>query len=284
INSGQFLQAQGAPAYFHTRPDVRKTGIFVNDTIVLDRLSVTPGLRYDHHSESGSFLSPSLGLAYTLGNETILRGSVARGFTAPPLSWTSGGALGLAPNPSLEEETVWSYQAGVESASLRYVWLKGTVFRHEIDDTFKGTASTGNNTFINNGDSRRQGFEIEAETLPLYHTSLEAGWTYVDLNPANDFGAENMYTYNIGITYDHPDIVRAELYGHYIWWDAQKSPDYKHDDFIWDLNVRKEIYTSQSTRADLFATIHNLFNGSQYLNTDNPNPDRWVEAGLKMHF
>ncbi|MCF8037345.1 MAG: TonB-dependent receptor, partial [Desulfobacteraceae bacterium] len=107
INSGQFLQAQGAPAYFHTRPDVRKTGVFVNDTIVLERLSVTPGLRYDHHSESGSFLSPSLGLAYTLGNETILRGSVARGFTAPPLSWTSGGALGLAPNPSLEEETVW---------------------------------------------------------------------------------------------------------------------------------------------------------------------------------
>ena len=61
----------------------------------------------------------------------------------PPLSWTSGGGLFLDPNPSLKPEKVWSYQAGVESAALRYLWAKATVFRHELENALKRAPFAG---------------------------------------------------------------------------------------------------------------------------------------------
>ncbi len=284
IRSGRILQLMGKPGRFKTDPDVEKTGIYLNDTIVIDRLSVTPGIRYDYNSTTGSFLSPSLGLTYRLGKETILRGSVARGFTAPALSWTSGGTFRLDPNPSLEEERVWSYQAGVESAALQYLWVKATLFRHDLDDSFELKPEGSGKIFVNNGDSRRQGAEIEIETLPFYHTSIKAGVACVNIDPANNFGAEDMYTYNIGIAYDNPGVLKAELFGHYIWWDAKAYPDASYEDFIWNLNISRRIYTKENIGVDLFFTGHNIFNGDQYLVSANKNPKRWFEAGLKMNF
>lgn len=284
IDSGRLLQQVGAPARLQTHPDVDKTGIYVNDTLVFDRLSVTPGIRYDDHSITGGFLSPSLGLAYRAARETILRASVARGFTAPPLSWLSGGALFLDPNASLEEERAWSFQAGFETAALEYAWIKGTVFRHEIDDIFSLATGESGRSFVNRGDSRRQGFEIEAETLPYCHASLQAGMAYVNLDPANEFGSEDMYAFNIGITYDNPALFRAELFGHYISWDADAYPELEADAFIWDANISKRVYADEHIGADVFFTVHNLFNESQYLVADNKNPDRWMEAGVRLDF
>ncbi|MFP4571654.1 MAG: TonB-dependent receptor plug domain-containing protein [Desulfobacterales bacterium] len=283
IVSGQFLQNNGAPARLHTDPDVEKTGIYFNDTIALDRLSVTPGIRYDYTSTTGSFLSPSLGAAYRLGEKTILRGSVARGFTSPPLSWTSGGALFLDPNPTLEEERAWSYLAGVESAALRYVWIKTSLFRHEIDDIFEPETNQ-NRIFVNNGESRRQGIEAEIETLPFYHTSFRAGAAFVDLKPASSYGAENIYAYNIGIVYDNPELVRVELFGHYVWWDAENHPDSSYDDFTWDINASRRVHADENMKIDLFFTGHNIFNGDQYLVPENKNSSRWFEAGFRLNF
>ncbi|MCF8095194.1 MAG: TonB-dependent receptor [Desulfobacteraceae bacterium] len=284
IYYGQVMQSMGVPYRLHTNPDIEKTGIYFNDTIVLGDLSVTPGIRYDYSSVTGSFISPSLGTAYSLGNDTILRGSVARGFTSPPLAWTSGDGYSLNSNPSLEEERTWSFQTGIESAALRYLWIKGTLFSHEIDDVFELETGSSGSKFANKGESRRQGLEIEFETLPYFHTSLQAGAAYVNLDPANDYGAENIYAYNIGISYDNPELIRAELFGHYVWWDAEVTPRPEYDDFIWDLNLRKRLYNHEKIEIELFATGHNIFNGDQYLQPDNPNPERWFEAGVRMDF
>jgi vitamin B12 transporter len=289
IDSGDLLQGEGAPERLRTHPDVERKAIYINDTILIDRFSITPGIRYDHNSITDSFVSPSLGLTYRLGQETILRGSVARGFAAPPLSWVSGGALFLHPNPALENEKVWSYQVGMETAAFRYVWLKSTFFLHDVEEIFKRELFAAgppsfNDLIVNNGDGTRQGFEIEAETPPVWNLSLRAGFAYVNLKPSNDSGASDIYTYNIGFTYDDPRIIRAELFGHYVWWDAHAIPSGDYDDFIWDLNLSKQIFNVKRASVDLFFTCHNLFSGTQYLVADNENPNRWVEAGTKIRF
>jgi len=214
---------------------------------------------------------------------------VARGFTIPPLSWTSGGGLFLDPNPSLDPEEVWSYQAGVESAALRYLWVKATVFRHEMEDAlvlepFGGGPPAFNDLIINNGDIRRQGFELEAETVPLYNLSLVAGFAYVDLEPANERGATGIYTYNVGFRYDDKESFRAQLFGHYVWWDLDAFAQADYDDFIWDLNLNKKIWSKEKAAAELFLTAHNIFNGSQYTFGESKNPERWVEAGIRVSF
>ena len=289
ITAGSVLQLNGVPASSSTQPDIDKQAIYINDTIVIDRWAITPSVRYDHNNITGSFISPSLGVTYKLGEDSILRASVARGFTIPPLSWTSGGALYLDPNPSLDPEEVWSYQAGAETSFFNYLWLKATIFHHDLKnaivlDYYGGGPPLYNDIFINKGKVKRDGLEIEAETIPIYNMSMSVGFAYVDIDPTDEKGVSYNYACNIGIRYDDKKSFMAELFGHYVWWDLDEYYMEKHDDFIWDLNLNKRIWSKEKAATELFFTAHNIFNGSQYIHVDSKNPGTWIEAGIRFKF
>jgi vitamin B12 transporter len=286
IDYGQIYQIFGKPETIRTNPRIHKWAVFVNDTITTGKFSITPGIRYDRNNVTGSFTSPSLGATYRLGEHTILKTSVARGFTIPPLSFTSGGGLFLDPNPSLKPEKVWSYQAGVESGMTDYLWMKATVFRHDLNDALEQFAETpsSNAVYLNNGKIKRQGIEFNAETVPLYDISLNAGFTYVRIKPSSGSDTANKYAYNLTIKYDDRKSFMAQLFGYYIWWDLDRSAMAKYDTFIWDLNLHKKIYSTEKTNTEIFLTAHNIFNGSHYAYGDTKNPGRWLEAGLRFKF
>ena len=77
---------------------------------------------------------------------------------------------------------------------------------------------------------------------------------------------------------------RAQLFGHYIWWNSRAFFDAKYDDFIWDLNLNYKIQAAANTAVELFLTGHNLFNGDQFTLGDNQNPRRWAEGGFRIKF
>jgi vitamin B12 transporter len=287
INTGRHLQSPpyNAPPTTRTNPDINKWALYANDTIIIDRLTVTPGVRYDHNDITGSFTSPSLGITCELGVNTILRASVARGFTIPPLSSTSGGGLFVDPNPSLEPEEVWSYQAGAESSAAKYLWVKATLFRHDLRNALSVEPHTeGSSWYVNGGKIRRQGFEFEAETLPVYNLSLWAGFGYVHIKPSGEPRAGESLdrrNYKMGVRYDDTESFYAELYCHNIWWDL---PQLEDNDFMWDLNLNKKICSTQECYTDVFFTAHNIFNGSQYNLRNSKSPGRWFEAGIRVRF
>ena len=284
-----------------SRSEIDKWAVFANDTIVMGGFSITPGIRYDHNNITGSFVSPGLGATYKLAEKTILRASVARGFTIPPLAFTTGGGYYLEPNPSLESESVWSYQAGVESGICDYVWIKATAFYDDLKDAitrryFVGgppgcTGTACNDLMENNGSVRRKGVEFEAETAPFHNFSLRAGFAFVNTSPRpedeNSTFGENTYEYNLALKYEDAGKFMAELFGHYIWWNLN-DPIFanlpKYNAFVWDLNLRKKIYSWEKKSAEVFLTGHNIFNGSQYTGIIVQNPSRWVEAGLRVKF
>ncbi|PCO16565.1 hypothetical protein CQA18_27040, partial [Enterobacter hormaechei] len=51
---------------------------------------LTPGLRYDLHSESGNNWSPALNLSQELGDYFTLKMGIARSYKAPTLYQTNG--------------------------------------------------------------------------------------------------------------------------------------------------------------------------------------------------
>jgi vitamin B12 transporter len=268
--------------------EIEKWAVFGNDTVSIDKFSVTPGLRYDHTSTNGDFLSPSLGVTYKLSDKTLLRGYVARGFNIPPLSATFGTGFFSLPNPDLKVEKVWSIQAGIESAVSRYFWFKADLFRHDIDDALViEQFPDGSFTTINAGKQRRQGAEVEINTASFYNTSLSAGLAFTDATD-RDTGEVlkevPRYTYDIGVTYNDNKSFSALLKGHYIWWNAVSDDQGKYNAFVWALNVRKKVYSSSKVDAELFVTGHNIFNGSQYLIYPFRNPSRWIEGGLRIKF
>jgi vitamin B12 transporter len=289
LEAGPLLQSAGLSPVSSTHPSTNRWAAYVNDTIEAGRWSFTPGIRYDRTSITGSFVSPSLGATYRVREDTVLRASIARGFTNPPLSSSSGGNVFLDPNPNLEPETVWSYQLGLESAPARFLWFKTVLFHHELDHAlerrlFAAGPPTFNDLVVNDGKVKRRGFEIEAELRFPHNISLFSGFAYVDFTPPNEEGADEIYSSHIGLKYDDRESFKAQLFGSYVWWDLDARFGARYDDFIWTLNLTKKIRVKDLKNTEAFATIHNLFNGSQYLLGDNKNPGRWVEAGIRMGF
>ncbi len=292
LTLGPFLQSFGLPASMTGSPDENRWAVFINDTITLGKFSITPGVRYDHNSVSGSLASPSLGLTYKPAERTILRASVARGFNSPPLAFTSLGGLFFDPNPGLGPEKVWSYQAGIESGLTDYLWIKGTLFYHDVTDAIVTVAGadrnppSDNSTVVNDGSLKRKGFELEAETAPLYNLSLKAGFSLVKSDTSIDgtIGNSTFYQYNVSLKYDDRKSFMAQLFGHYVWWNLSGDDNAKYNGFIFDLDLKKKIYSTDKTITEVFMTAHNIFNGSQYTLGDFKNPRRWVEAGLRFKF
>ncbi|MEW6288781.1 MAG: TonB-dependent receptor [Thermodesulfobacteriota bacterium] len=284
LESGDFLvNYLHYPPVFRDFGGIDKTAVYVNDTILLGDFTVTPGLRHDRNSITESFTSPSLGITCQLNQTTLLRAVAARGFTLPSLGDTTLNGPYYDPNPDLKPEKVDSLQAGFETTAITYLWFKATYFEHRVEDAFRGIINpdTGNGIRINEDKQRRQGFELEAKTVPFYNLSLQADFSYVHLNNYGSYDNTSEYASNLALLYDSGTIA-AGLYGHYIWYDAQVSDA---DDFIWDVTIRKRFALSASLAMDLFASGHNILNGTQESDRDNyPCVARWLEAGLRFHF
>jgi vitamin B12 transporter len=282
----QTMTAGGVSAF--TNPRMHKWALFTNDTISLGKLALTPGVRLDHNNVSGSFVSPSLGATYELGEHVIARSSVARGFTSPPLGYSMGGGLRLLPNPALTAESGWSYQAGVESALMDYLNLKANLFRHDTRKELVAVPFDGSNIFRNMGSVVRQGYELEAESAPVYNVSLKGAHAFAHIDADSQPEPTVNYSYQIAIKYDDRQSILAQLAGTYLWWDLPAGPtpslNARYKTFIWDLNLSKKFHTSETTSLDAFLNVHNLFSGSQYTVFAYPNPGRWVEGGLRINF
>ena len=265
---------------------VNKWGVFINNTIGFDKLSIIPGIRYDHTDKNGIFTSPSLGFTYNLAKGILLRGSAARGFNIPTLSSTSGEGEYLLANPDLRVEKVSSYQVGLESDKLKNFWIKTSLFRHIVKDAI-GAEDIGPyiSKSVNKEEERRDGLEIEMKTSPFYNFSFSAGYTLIEAKNLNTDERSNdtpKSTFDTQIQYCYKTF-QALLIGHYIQWNPHPSIKGKDDDMVWDVYISKQITTS-SRKIILFLNLHNIFNGNQYLHEDHENPKRWLEGGIRYKF
>jgi vitamin B12 transporter len=269
---------------------IKKWAVYANDTLVFNKLSITPGLRYEHTDTNGAVTNPSLGMTYSMANSTILRAYAAKGFSIPSLGQTFGDNLFYTANPDLKAETVWSYQAGAETAALKYLWMKASAFRNEIRDSISSTPSPLDPTkftFVNEGRQRRQGLEIEVKTAPVYNFSISAGAEFID---AKDLDTNTRLkdiptqVYDLGLHYNDERTFKALLQGRYINWNAEQSNQGSYGPFIFDLSMIKKIQQHKDASWEAFANVHNIFNSSQYLMSLYKNPDRWYEGGIRYKF
>jgi vitamin B12 transporter len=274
--------------YTNGKQRLNKWAIFSNDTLTIGDFSLIPGIRYDYTSTNGDFWSPSLGATYTFYKNTILRAYVARGFNIPPLGFTSGENLNYRGNPNLKMETVWSYATGFETAALKYIWLKTMFFRHDINDTLSNELLPGFLfTYANKGKQRRQGVESEVKTMPVWNTSLMAGYTLVEATDrvtGEDITGVAKYTFDVGVQFDDKRSFQGTLKGHYIRWHGDPLDNGRFNAMIWDLNIEKKFQLGEINSAVLFFTAHNIFNGAQYPVSPFKNPGRWFEGGVRFSF
>jgi len=265
-----------------------KSAAFINDTIIMGNVSVTPGLRMDYNRHTDSFLSPSLGVTYKLKHNTLFRAFTARGFNEPVSGWVDmNGAWGFTiANPDLKSEEVWTYQLGFETAAFKYVWFKTTLFYNDITNLFKNISEDGYRMYVNDGSEVRKGIELEFKTTPVYHVSLYTGFSYIKSEAKNKVGNEKTEICKIvgGVEYNLQKSLYLQLFSDFVDYNYDENRDPQKYNPIWDLNIIKTFAIRKRYNTELYFTGHNLFNGSQYSDGYNVNPDRWFEIGARYKF
>ncbi len=157
------------PSKYFPRSGVGEAGAYAQAEMKLGRLTVVPGVRYDHFSLdadaddavylatqspaaadfSAGAVSSRLGAAFRVSDALTVHAQYAGGFRAPPYSAVNSGFTNLqggytsVPNTDLDPETSDNLEAGVRSAVGR-VSFGATVFSNHYDD-FIVQASRGVN-------------------------------------------------------------------------------------------------------------------------------------------
>ena len=197
-----------APEVFPLKrfPDTRESGtaIYAQGEWVNERLSVVPGVRWDHfavdvqsqagfyppaklpaRSLSGSAASPKLGVLYRASTDWGVFGQYAGGFRAPTANQVNGyfenaaEAVVIVPNPDLKPEKSRSLEVGVRGR-LDTLSLDAAVFSSQFDNLIVensfisglGTAASPKRFQTTNTDKARiHGFELKG----YQHWGMAAG-------------------------------------------------------------------------------------------------------------
>lgn len=242
-------------------------GFYLIDTITLGRFAITPSARFDKTGSGGDHLSPSLGVTYALTENTVLRAYTAKGYSLTSL------------NRADSTEKVWTSQLGFETGELPYLWFKTTFFRNDTSNIEAPPPSKSKLRQL------KEGVEVEAKTLPVFNTSLSLGYTFIratDTESDRIIAGVPRHGVNVGLKYDDPAILQAELTGTLIDWN--NADDSRTGSGLWDLHVRKWLASTDTLGVELFFSLRNIFDGRQYLDDQYRNAGRWAEAGVRCKF
>lgn len=133
VDGSVIEQTESDPTLRNANTSAEVLGIYVEDNILLtDSVTLTPGLRFDDHSEVGNNLSPSLNLSWQATGQVTIQGGISRAFKAPnlyqlnpnyvyttrgngcPIAYPSqGSGCSIIGNPDLEHETSVNKEIGL---------------------------------------------------------------------------------------------------------------------------------------------------------------------------
>jgi vitamin B12 transporter len=249
--------------------------LFGNGAYTVNRLTILPGIRFDHTGLSGDITSYTLGATYQIAESTLLRAYGAKGYSLP------------SPRFQNVIQKINSVQGGMESGAVPYLWLKGTYFYN----TLRNSQSGGEVTITN---QNRHGFEVEARTIPFFGASLASGYTYLyaknsDTGERLQTNSEQTvppHTVKLALNYDHTDLgLRGALTGNYVWWNSPADTPSQSSGMIWDLHLTWKVAPKSELSPELFFSSHNLFNSVQTTYTPLfTNAPRWFDGGIRVKF
>ena len=157
-------------------------------------ITLLPGVRWDSDSQFGDHVTPKLALSHELGEKTMLRGSVGKGFRAPDFKELyvrfAHPAIGyeVVGNPDLEPEVSMSYSLSVERTFSKKLWASLSAFHHDFDNLIQGLITEEMNegsgllkaTYFNVTHARIRGFETSLRYKLFKNLNVTLGYAFLD--------------------------------------------------------------------------------------------------------
>jgi iron complex outermembrane receptor protein len=266
--------------------DKLEYAVFAHDEqIFLGRLILTLGARYNKDEMAGGELSPQAGVVFHMGQTTILRGIVNKGFRAPQIN-----ELYIFPprNQNLKAETVWNYEIGLHRLLWPGIDLDVAAFRMDgrnLIETAPHPAPPPKFLFQNIGAFHFQGVEAGLALEPI--RSLQAAVSYTYLDPGEKTTGRPGDKVDISTQWTS-DRITLSVIGQYVgnYFAADQSHRPIPDFFVWDLKLRCEIITG----VEISLAIDNILDDTYAIYANLPGsaaglytmPRRRATTGLTV--
>ncbi|MBW2646680.1 MAG: TonB-dependent receptor [Deltaproteobacteria bacterium] len=256
----------------------RNWAAYANDTLTVGDISLNAGLRYDDNRDFGGKFSPSCGVVYRIAEyNALVRAQVAKGFSAPDPNE-------LSTNPNLDPEIAINYQLGVEIQPIKFLRLEVNAFRAEVDDLIDWNSDTGR--YENIDEVTRRGVEGSISANFDFGLRLAFGGSYVHVTDEETNTAINdipRKTFNVSAAYTYKWMTHS-INGKYI--DHNSTyPETEDDRMILDYLLQVTLpCPERHGKVSLFAAVYNLTNSNYVYRAVWPQPDRWVEGGVRFEF
>ena len=263
--------------------ETRNWATYANDTFTVGDFSFNAGIRYDDNDYFGSEFSPSGGVVYRIpGVDALIRGQVAKGFSAPPAAWVQDPLYG---NKDLKPEIGINYQLGGEVRPFKFLRLELNLFRSEIKDLIPNPKDW--KTKPENIDKvTRQGVEGNMLATFDFGLTLSFGGSFIDVkDEKTDEVIENIprTMYNASASYTHEWMTHS-LVGKYIYHNSS-YPETRDQVFIFDYLLKVKLpFPERYGKPNLFGAVYNLTNSTYVYREVFPQPDRWFEGGVSFEF
>jgi iron complex outermembrane receptor protein len=241
-----------------------------------ERLRLNAGLRYEHSSQYGGIVVPEFGASYRLTDKYSVSAAVAKGFRNPTIRELY---LFPAPNPLLEPERLWNYQATFQAnpRSDLMVWVTG--YYADVSNLIVTTGRYPNMKLLNIGRALNRGLEANVRWRAMRRVNFTSGYAYLK---STNFGPSIPgHKVNYGV-----DLDLGKAWLHFggvtvgpMW--ATPRRDQQLGGFTtatlkWTLPLHRHY--------SVFAMVDNLFNHRYQVVAGYPMPGVNAAGGFDLHF
>ena len=275
------------------RSNGNKLGTFFNDEyatylhlqkILLKKVILGAGIRFEDNSNFGQEWIPKLGLVYHPLSQTALRATVAKGFRTPSIK-----DLFLYPpaNQNLKPERLWNYEVGVNQSFGKKLSLDVCGFYYEGDQLIETIMiAPGKMQNQNIGSNQARGFEVALQANPITNLSANISYSYLDSDAIIPFSPNKL---NFMVIYSLKKF-NVSVYGEHI---QNLFTSYQLNQMPPKTTVEKlSNYTLAHLKLNyrLFENLQlamgmeNLFNESYQILKGYPMPARTVFSNLSFKF
>lgn len=240
------------------------------------RWRLNAGVRYDHNSLYGGLTVPEFGLTYRLADGYAVSAAAARGFRNPTIRELY---LFPAPNPLLQPERMWNYQATFQAHPHKSLLTWVTGHYADLSNLIVTTGRYPNLQLQNTGAALNRGVEANARWQPIRRLAFGSGYAYLRSTNLAPYVPAHKVNYSMDFDAGHAIFSLTGMTVGRTWADVARTQPLREYTVV-GLKCTKPL--GKHMRASVM--VDNLLNREYQVIAGYPMPGTNAMAGLDFRF
>jgi iron complex outermembrane receptor protein len=240
------------------------------------RLRLHSGVRYESNSQFGSIVAPEVGASYRVADGYAVSADIAKGFRNPTIRELY---LFPAPNPALEPERVWNYQAAFQASPVRTLTATVTAYYADLSNLVVTLGRYPNMQLLNAGSALNRGIETTGRWRAHKHVTVQSGYAYLRSTNVSPYLPAHKFTYSADIDAGRAFITFGGVSVGERWGNTQHTQKLG----AYTLGTLKLTVPVNKTWR-VFTMVDNLFNQDYQVVTGYPMPGANASGGMSVSF